>query len=319
MSSALESNGIDLAFTFAPVYWGFLVSLVLCGITVIQAYIYFPHSNDKLGLRFTAGWMLVLDLASSTLVALTVYYYLIPHYGSLLPLQSIPPELSAECLISTIIMLISQLYFVYQLYHVKRAGKGSWRMIGLIVLCAIFTFAGGIGCVSTMYIYRHGLLANRQNLFIIFFGIAKGFGALTDILATTAMCLFLTSSKTSMSQTNSVLKSLMQFVIHRGALVTLVQTLFLITFFIAPNNLSWLAFHVNVTKLYTNTFFAMLNARDHLKRKHSVKSNLTISRQGSNREHRLKGSSMESQESSEGKMYLPPMPTVTKSVFIAEV
>jgi hypothetical protein len=70
----------------------------------------------------------------------------------------------------------------------------------------------------------------------------------------------------------------MEFVIHRGALVTLIQSLFLITFFVAPHNLSWygppichaahfdhpylftcrLAFHVNVTKLYANTFCEFL-------------------------------------------------------------
>lgn len=34
----------------------------------------------------------------------------------------------------------------------------------------------------------------------IFFGIAKGAGAVTDVLATVAMCIFLRSSKTGMNR-----------------------------------------------------------------------------------------------------------------------
>lgn len=69
-----------------------------------------------------------------------------------------------------------------------------------------------------MYMFKHGVLSNRNNYFAvrflvagltlidifnssqIFFGIAKGFGALTDIVATLAMTLFLKSSDTNLSQ-----------------------------------------------------------------------------------------------------------------------
>jgi hypothetical protein len=70
-----------------------------------------------------------------------------------------------------------------------------------------------------MYIFKHGVLSNRNDTFSvsidsefyikasntenhrkIFFGIAKGAGAITDILATIAMCLFLSTAKTGISQ-----------------------------------------------------------------------------------------------------------------------
>ncbi len=40
-------------------------------------------------------------------------------------------------------------------------------------------------------------------------------------------------------RTHSLLKSLIRFVVHRGVLVTLIQTLLLITFYAAPANLAW--------------------------------------------------------------------------------
>ncbi|KAF7364221.1 hypothetical protein MSAN_01081700 [Mycena sanguinolenta] len=53
----------------------------------------------------------------------------------------------------------------------------------------------------------------------------------------------------------------MHLVINRGLLVTFGQTLMFILFFTSTARLYWVAVHINTTKLYVNTFFAMLNAR----------------------------------------------------------
>jgi hypothetical protein len=76
-----------------------------------------------------------------------------------------------------------------------------------------------IACTSVMVIHKHNVLAARSEAFSvsavhlcsfnssscftlsqIFFGLAKGFGALTDIIATVAMCLLLVSSRTGISR-----------------------------------------------------------------------------------------------------------------------
>jgi hypothetical protein len=207
--------------------------------------------------------MIVLDIASSALMAQAVYHYLIPSFGSLAPLLAISPELSAECLLSAVIMFISQLYFVRQLYIVKGQPATMW-WIGIITFFAILGLAGNIVCVTTMVKFPHNV-SSRNAYFTICAGLAKGSGAVTDILATTAMCIFLTSSRTGIPETNALLTKLTRFIIHRGALVTLFQTAMLISFYAAPKDSYWAPFHINVTKLYANTFFAMLNGREHLK------------------------------------------------------
>ncbi|KAF7372852.1 hypothetical protein MSAN_00491200 [Mycena sanguinolenta] len=102
---------------------------------------------------------------------------------------------------------------------------------------------------------------SRNHVFAILAGIAKGFGAAADIVATFAMCMFLKSADTGIKRTWGLLKSLMHLVINRGILVTVAQIMLLITFFATPGHLYWLAIHINTTKLYINTFFGMLNAR----------------------------------------------------------
>ncbi|KAJ7590449.1 hypothetical protein C8J56DRAFT_1140467 [Mycena floridula] len=320
-----SDTGIDMSSVFAPIYWGFVISLFLGGITVVQAYIYFPHPGDRTSVRVTAAAMLALDLTSSALVAQSIYYYLVPHFGSLAPLDAVTPELSAECLLSGIITFISQLYFVYQLYTVKHLGaKVNRYLIGLITLLAVLAFLGGTSCVVAMYVYKHGVLANRNSMFAVFFGLAKGFGAVTDIMATIAMCRFLTSSKSSVQKTNHMLKSLIQYVVERGVLVTLIQTLLLITFYAFPGRLYWFAFHINVTKLYANTFFAMLNARTHLKeRRYSISHYTSSTADGNVRSKIADPFNADNQEPhyvEAGKMYqMHPMPTITQTVVVSEI
>ncbi|KAL4242783.1 hypothetical protein ABKN59_011470, partial [Abortiporus biennis] len=121
---AIPVNGINLTATIGPLYWGFLVSLVLNGINILQGYIYFPSADRSL-VQVLAASMLILNVTSSALVAQSVFYYTVPHYGSLSPLNSITSELSAECLVSTTITAISQVYFAIQLCNVAKLRKTS--------------------------------------------------------------------------------------------------------------------------------------------------------------------------------------------------
>ncbi|KAI0685836.1 hypothetical protein BC835DRAFT_1381958 [Cytidiella melzeri] len=333
-TTTISASGIDLAPTLGPLYWGFLCSLVLTGINVLQGYHYFP-SNDRSMIQVVAMSMLLLNITSSALVAQSVYYYLVPHFGSLAPLNAITDELSAECLVSTLITFISQGYFVVQLYSIMKARNSSHLIPVLVGLLAIGAAAFGVGCTTTMVVHKHSVLAARSNTFSIFFGLAKGFGAVTDIVATIAMCFMLASARTGMSNTNSIIRTLMQFIMQRGILVTLIQTLLLITFLAAPDRLYWLAFHVNVTKLYANTFFAMLNGRERLNQHRSagkvlnhLHSNITFASQEQSKAEMSTTHSRQHDQDIElskhslaehkGRGVRPEMPLVTKTVHIAE-
>ncbi|KAF8530430.1 hypothetical protein BU17DRAFT_60158 [Hysterangium stoloniferum] len=164
----------------------------------------------------------------------------------------------------------------------------------------------GVACTAVMVIHNHSVLANRAKSFQIFFGLAKGFGALTDIIATIAMCTVLASVRGGISRTNSVINTLIHFVIRRGGLVTLIQTLLLVMFFAEPTRLYWLAFHVNVTKLYANTFFAMLNGRKRMKQK-ATDATASFNNCSSNPHARIEGGSNVYDADSYGMCPVPPV------------
>ncbi|KAJ6582388.1 hypothetical protein B0H19DRAFT_527220 [Mycena capillaripes] len=277
MASAAPSDvGPTFVGIFGPLFWAFCVSLVLSGVTVLQGYLYFTRYSDKLLIRTLAGLMLFLDLLSTCLLTQTMYYYILPHYGSLAPLGAVTGELDVDCLISSVIAFISQMYFVYQLIVVKSRVRAALIMNVAIVVLGTISLGGGIGCVVIMFKYPHFIFMNRIRAFSIFAGIHKASGAAADVVATVAMLIFLKAADTGIRRTSSILRSLMYLVVNRGVLVTVAQVVTLIVLFASTSHLYWslssfplltgliilrVAVHINTTRLYANTFFAMLNAR----------------------------------------------------------
>ncbi|KAJ7146007.1 hypothetical protein C8R44DRAFT_756330 [Mycena epipterygia] len=258
--------GYDMTEVFAPLFLGTVVSLVLSGITIMQAYIFFP-SKDRLFLQIIAAGMIVFDCVSTGLISQGLYSYIVPNFGSMLPLGNLNPSLAAECCMSVFIVFVSHLFFAFQVFSVIPRGFQKYLMPGLVVFFGTVSFAGAVGCVVTMFSQSHNILSDRSYQFSVFVGIAKGSAAVADLIATVALCFYIqvAHSSTGFSKTNNMLKRLIGYILQRGILVTLIQVTFLIIFFTTSTKFAWLALHVNVTRIYANTFFAMLNGRASLK------------------------------------------------------
>ncbi|KAF8636801.1 hypothetical protein AX17_003252 [Amanita inopinata Kibby_2008] len=82
-----------------------------------------------------------------------------------------------------------------------------------------------------------------------------------DIIIAGIICRLLSQSKTAFQQTNSRLWTVMRYVLISGTLTTACSLSALITYAVMPNNLVFLAIEFLLTKLYVNSYLAMLNAR----------------------------------------------------------
>ncbi|TFK98996.1 hypothetical protein BDV98DRAFT_606476 [Pterulicium gracile] len=280
--------GHDMKGVFAPFYWGCVASFVLTGITILQAWNYLP-GRDKLFIRLMAWAMVILDIVSSILSAQGMYMYLIPNFGSFVPLAGLNKYISAECFLAvTIVFMSVRLSFeplvqtttserasTYSYFHIDpiftlpgKFGPGH-RSVGLkyvvtgsILFFAFVAFVAGLMCSSYMIIDNAHVLTERSLRLEIVVGVSKGAALFADLIATVALCLYLANARTGFKGTDSMIKRLMGYIIQRGLLVTAVQITFVVLFFMSRTRLEWLAFHVNMTKVYANTFFAMLNARE---------------------------------------------------------
>jgi hypothetical protein len=191
-------------------------------------------------------------------------------------------------------------------------------MVWIIMSCAVVSLAGGLGCTTLMFTQRHRILDSKGMGFNLLFGIAKGFGAITDILATISMCFLLSSARTGLSQTNSLISSLMVFIVERGALVTVFQLLLTLMFFALPQRTIWLGLHMCVTKLYVNTFFAMLNGRTKLANRRNPVSVGSYALSSSHDRERRRVANLDLEDQKFGESLSTPMPIVTRSVVVYE-
>ncbi|KAJ7195973.1 hypothetical protein GGX14DRAFT_674252 [Mycena pura] len=246
--------GPTYAQIFGPVFWGFCVALILCGVNLLQGYLYFTRFNDKLGIRLLAYMMLTFDILSTALVCQSVYYYMganrrvLDRRGDHIHVW---PLSSSQHLMRPDSRASSQMYFVYQLHMAKTPGITAKIMKALVrvlvVREAVFHKSGRtslmlrLGCVGIMFMFPENIFMHRNRAFAILAGIARGFGAGADIIATIAMCMFLQSAKTGIRRTSSMLQSLMHLIINRAILVTAAQTLLLIAFFATSQHLYWCA------------------------------------------------------------------------------
>ncbi|KAG6808559.1 hypothetical protein H0H92_003729 [Tricholoma furcatifolium] len=220
MSQTIDPNtyeGIDMSAVFSPFYWGTVVSLILSGITFLQAYTYFP-GTDRLPIRLLVGAavMISLDIASTGLVSQGFYYYV--------------------AFLSTISMTRFDVIQFPDLFRMANIHCGMGKSKSNVVIPVI---------VMVFAITSFGPELNSK----------------LDHLSRYSPIL------TRARRTDTLLKTLIQFIVQRGVLVTMIQTLFLVIFFSTASHAWWLALHVNVTRLYANTFFAMLNGRQSLRNK----------------------------------------------------
>ncbi|TDL16584.1 hypothetical protein BD410DRAFT_795238 [Rickenella mellea] len=81
----------------------------------------------------------------------------------------------------------------------------------------------------------------------------NGFAAMSDIIATVAMCYKLVEASVDPRRMSCVVRTLMIYIFNRGIVVTAAQILIVILYAYAPEKWNWLPVHLCVGKLYINT------------------------------------------------------------------
>ncbi|KAJ7060896.1 hypothetical protein C8F01DRAFT_177095 [Mycena amicta] len=265
----LARDGVSIESLFGPTWWGFVFNLVTFGMGLLQAWTYFRDAGqDRLYVKISAFAMILMDVTSTGLVITIITNYLIDHFGGMEKFTHINPEISAECYIAMTISYLAQIYFVRQIYWVKPAGRGPTIAVWAVFILATIGWVFGLACATMMMMNPNTPHYNIH--FQVVFGGSKGANAVCDIIATAMMIKYLkdTSKGSDVKSTSNLLDALCQLFMNRGLLVALVQIFTFIMFFAFNNSQYWIAPHLVLTKVYVNTFFAILNSRAHLRKKY---------------------------------------------------
>ncbi|KAG9221483.1 hypothetical protein CCMSSC00406_0009919 [Pleurotus cornucopiae] len=290
----LFTPGQTLDNTLGSLYVGSLFAAVLYGITSIQTYSYFSwfYNRDSFVHRVAVGLLWSLDTIHFVLVVHGVYYYCVESFENPLKLLTLVWSMKLQIVINVIIILLVQGCALHDFaikiesndsaidYMLTACGCVSSvpfvacgiikvaRIVGgyhnrILAYIVIFITAGGfaVGMALAHAVYTLTFVADHEKIgWAIIASLATA--TFVDFFIAGAMVYYLRRSRGLQQHVNSKISTLMQMSLTSGILTSACSTAALVTYVALPKTLIFMGVESFLTKLYINSFLAMLNARE---------------------------------------------------------
>ncbi|KAI0371486.1 hypothetical protein BV20DRAFT_1120534 [Pilatotrama ljubarskyi] len=246
-------------------------SMGLYGITCMQTFLYFAHSQREAGDRWPMmAFVIFMWLMDTVHQILTNQGY----WNLLLDIfeQRDPFGLSRYYLwagfFTSLVTLPTQLFFVMRIWKLSKnipaVNRYHWLVPAIFVPCSLFQFAGYF---AFMILCFHSPTAE------IIFAIEKlpmafwGVGAAEDVLISCILIALLRHSRShdGLRRTHRLIFRLTLFAINTGVWTALCALFIIITMAAYPNIQVYLSLYFVICPLYCNTLLANLNARGYIR------------------------------------------------------
>ncbi|KAJ3784035.1 hypothetical protein GGU10DRAFT_388636 [Lentinula aff. detonsa] len=260
------STGVDLSSTFDAFFYGVIVSVGLFGISVVQLWTYINLSRDRWMFRVVVITVFLMDMATTYLDIGLLHSYLVSHFGDLTIFATPETLLDLEILFTALIVFVVDLYFASRVHLLKQV---HWSVVAFIVGSNVIalrkaTFRSSKSDANSSagrsyqhlvgdYIHPFSILCKAR----IIVALENAVTTVCEVVATVALAWSLHSSRTGVPRTDTILLKLHTYTITRGVLLTIVQVLSLAFYVGQPTKLTWIAFHMCLSKLYFITMAAM--------------------------------------------------------------
>lgn len=255
MSATLDT-GVALDNTMGAMFIGVIVSGVLHGLCLMQAFIYFTsYKEDPWYIRWMVITTCTFDAIHLSFITHSLYHYLVSSYHDELELQKIVWTIIMEALLTGVNAGLVQTFYTYRVWKLS---KCNYFLSGFILLLIVATTASGTAWVvlgMQARTYRELLKINPLTITI------NALSTAVDILIAVSLCYFLHSSRTGFKRSDTIITKLMVFVVNTGMLTTICAVSSLIALVVSPNTLIYATFYFCIGRFYTNSFLATLNAR----------------------------------------------------------
>lgn len=242
-------------------YYGYALSTALFGITIVQAWNYFNANADGWLMRSLVAFLVAMDAAVTGVNTQILHHYLVDNFGNTDQIQIIIYSFDAEVMMTAVVVLIVELFFVVRIYKLN---SQNWLVPAVITVLALGSF-GSCTAFAVAQIQDDSFLGLSKKDRVGTISAFNGSAALADILITVALSWNLSQSRSGISRTNNVIQKMLTYTINRGVLVTVTQTLTLIMYSVEQTNLHWMPTHLSINKVYVITMLAILNTRPALR------------------------------------------------------
>ncbi|KIK33518.1 hypothetical protein CY34DRAFT_18316 [Suillus luteus UH-Slu-Lm8-n1] len=250
---------VDLGNTFGALFIGVALSAVLFGLTNVQIFIYFQtHRDTKMTFfELIVIWLWILDALHLALTIHCIYYYLVTNYTNFNALTEIVWSVNLQVVFEFLIIHAVHFSYAYRIWIVSR---GRSRVLPTVII-PYQQMSISILVVFVEYQCHtfQDMIAIEWTAYLALSSMAFG-----DILIVSSLCYLLATSRTGFSSTGSFITKLMGYIISTGCLTSACSMIAVITCVVMPKNFIFLGLEFLVTKLYVNSFMALMNARYYL-------------------------------------------------------
>ncbi|KJA15403.1 hypothetical protein HYPSUDRAFT_194341 [Hypholoma sublateritium FD-334 SS-4] len=235
---------------------GVIVSAVLHGITLLQAFMYWRnYRKDAWYLKAMVITTVCFDAIHLVLISAAVYHYVITHYHNSDDLRFLTWPVLIEALFTGVNGGIVQAFYTMRVWHLNRR---SYWLPGIILLF-IFSTAG---CGTAWVIISMQFQTYEQLLSISPLTITiNALSTFVDVTIAVSLVYLLNQARTGFKKSDTIINKLIVFVVNTGVLTTCCAIAALICLVASPNSLLYASFYFCIGRLYTNSFLATLNAR----------------------------------------------------------
>ncbi|KZT73334.1 hypothetical protein DAEQUDRAFT_721935 [Daedalea quercina L-15889] len=271
----MSSTDLNLNATLGCTFIGILVEVLLYGFSCAQTQFYYhEYWTDKILIKALVAFLWILDTARTILDILYMWHYIVTNHANSSALESIPPTFTAEFFLSSVTVLVVQLYFIRAIYRFLIGKWYGMLLVGTTTILALLSFAGG--CATVGEFVRNpafdAILANSK----ITASIQTVTAFVADMYIAVALSVILYRKKTGFTSTDTLVSRLVAYAIHRGLFTALLQLLHFATYIgtlrFGSTELIWSLFHFPASKVYVNSLLALLNVRHWLRESYYAES-----------------------------------------------
>ncbi|KAF9483932.1 hypothetical protein BDN70DRAFT_873049 [Pholiota conissans] len=242
--------------TMGAAYIGVVAAAMLYGVSFVQAWYYFmKYQQDVWYIKALVGSIWFFETVHQALISHTVYYYVVTNYNNPNVLDKIVWSILLEVLFNGLIGLLVQGFLALRVWRLSGNNLPLTVVVGCLVLA-------GFGCsvaftAQSMQLQTWAQLERLKGLSMA----VNLLGAITDVLITAALFVFLQRSRTGFKKSDNMISKLIAFTVSTGLLTSVCAVASLISILASGHTLIYVAFYFSLGRLYSNSVLATLNAR----------------------------------------------------------
>ncbi|RDB25520.1 hypothetical protein Hypma_006316 [Hypsizygus marmoreus] len=235
---------------------GVMVALFLFGLVTVQTFAYykkFPNDSWQMKTFVAAIW--AMELGHNILACHSVYFVTVTKYGQPETLDRFPVSLIAAVVLSGLIGPATQAFFAYRVHRLSQ----QWI---IPCLCWLLSF---LRCLSLLAIsvaaFTTDTIAHFKIKWWWLLASSLAISTAVDIIIAGSLCFYLWARRrTAFRGTKTMVDRLIMWSIQTG-LLTSIATVTMLILFLSASNFAWLAVFFIISRLFSNSLMASLNAR----------------------------------------------------------